>query len=234
MVVICCQGVVKRESHGRKYGIRNVGFEGRSAFFLDFDADVCVEFVESVLQAGEGREVWGLDVGEVRAWSVAFDEAQVAERGATGFLSIVQGQVFQITVGPRLGAIPQRIIPFQPLIESPSIDLLFERDFVLLPGLTAKLLPLPDLDGFLIARIDSLALLEVFAPGRGADLLAQAEGELVERIFPLHSYEIGTLYRVETYAGPTLKEKYMFSDNAWGNAGRPPKALLTFIKKQTS
>ena len=42
--------------------------------------DVLIQFVEPMLEAGDRGEVWGLDIGEVRAWAIALDEAEPAAR----------------------------------------------------------------------------------------------------------------------------------------------------------
>jgi hypothetical protein len=56
------------------------GTQGAGTFLssADFYMDVFVEFIESVLEAGERGEVWGTHIGEVRARPVAFDEPKSA------------------------------------------------------------------------------------------------------------------------------------------------------------
>ena len=46
----------------------------------NIDVDVFIEFVQPVLEAGDRREVWSPHVSEVRAWVVAFDEAEITKR----------------------------------------------------------------------------------------------------------------------------------------------------------
>jgi hypothetical protein len=61
-----------------------VGFDFTSRceiwFSADFDVDVLIQFVEPVLEAGDRGEVWGLYIGEVRAWMRALDEAKASKR----------------------------------------------------------------------------------------------------------------------------------------------------------
>ena len=56
----------------------------------DLDFEALIEFIETVLQAGERGQIGGLDIREVRAGTVAFHETKVSELEAAALAALIQ------------------------------------------------------------------------------------------------------------------------------------------------
>ena len=99
----------------------------------NIDADVFIQFVEPVLETGDRREVWSPHIGEVRAWVVALDEAQIAERISRASDSLgAKRQVVEIMIGERHRAFAHLKIPLHIMFQGSTIDRLAQWHFGLL------------------------------------------------------------------------------------------------------
>ena len=90
---------------------------------MDFDEDVFIECVQSVLETGDRCEVWCLHVGEVRAWVVALDESESAKWISRASDSLgAERHVVEIMERERHGAFAEFKIPLHVKIQGTAID----------------------------------------------------------------------------------------------------------------